>query len=416
MLLFSPEQRFTCAQCGRCCRRATVAVTAREAESYRSAGAERWFRESDTDSSGVSPDVFEPIPEHAPLLRIRKREDGACGFLTPEGRCRIHEAMGADRKPISCRLFPFRFHPAGTDVVVTASFACPTVIASQGETLASQKRELQALQTAWTRELPEAAATVELTDGHAPPRAALPILRKTLCEILDRRAADGRQDLRVNLRRIAALLEDLSRRRVARLAPDRFLEYLGLVGGYAVKNEKPPKSRRATGLARLMFRGFLLAAQSVQAGLDPVLSRNRFALRAKLFRLAAHLHGLAPGSADFDFRRAVAIGIRLDDPELHAVVQRYLKTSFETLGTGRRPIVDEVALIVAHLNAACVFGGMHAVAHGKHGVDAESFTQGLLESCDLSHADAGGFFSSLLTTLAGGPEALYMFPPMPVRQ
>jgi Fe-S-cluster containining protein len=412
VLLFSPEQRFTCAQCGRCCRRTTVAVTSREAESYRKAGAERWFRERDTDPPGAAADVFETIPDHAPLLRIRKRPDGACGFLTPEGRCQIHEALGADFKPISCRLFPFRFHPAGNDVVVTASFACPTVIASEGATLASQKRELQALQTAWMRDLPEAAATVELTSGHAPPRAALPILRKTLCEILDRRAADGRVDLRVNLKRIAALLEDLSRRRVARLSPDRFLEYLALVAGYAVKNDKPPKSRRPSWLARLLFRGFLLAAMSVQASLDPDLSRRKTALRARLFRLAAHLHGVAPGTADFDARRALGVGIRLDDPEIHAVAHHYLKTGFTTLGTGRRPIVDEVAMLVAHLNAACVLGGMHAISGGTRELDIDSFTRGLLESSDLSHADAGGLFSSLLTTLAGGTEALYMFPPL----
>jgi hypothetical protein len=387
-------------------------VTPREAESYRKAGAGRWFRESDGTQPSTSVDVFEPIPEHAPLLRIRKRLDGACGFLTPEGRCQIHEELGADRKPLSCRLFPFRLHPAGNDVVVTASFACPTVIASEGATLASQRREIQVLQTAWTREFPEAAATVELTSGHAPPPAALPILRKMLCDILDRPAPDGRPDLRANLRRIAALLEDLSRRRVTRLSPDRFLEYLRLVGGFAVTGDKPPTERPPATLTRLMFRGFLLAALSVQAWLDPVLTQRTFGRRARLVRLATHLHGVAPGTPVFDLRRAVGARIDLDDPELHALVYRYVRTGFETLGTGRRPIVDEVAVIIAHLNAACVFGGMHAVSHGKHVIDAESFTHGLLESSDLSHADAGGFFSSILTTLAGGTEALYLFPPL----
>jgi hypothetical protein len=319
--------------------------------------------------------------------------------------------MGADRKPLSCRLFPFRFHPANNDVVVSASFGCPTVIASNGATLASQKRELQALQTAWTREFPEVAATVELTNGHTPPRPALPILRKTLCDLLDRPSSNGRPDLRANLRRIAGLLEDLSRRRVGRLSPDRFLEYLGLVGGYALTSDKPPKTRRASSLARLLFRGFLLAALSVQTGLDPILARRRTALRARLVRLAAHLHGLAPGTPAFNLGRAVGVEIRLDDPELDAIMRRYLRTGFETLGTGRRPIVDEVAMLVAHLNAACVFGGMHATSNGKREVDAESFAQGLLESSDLSHADAGGFLSSVLTTFSGGLEALYMFPP-----
>jgi Fe-S-cluster containining protein len=394
-----------------------VPVTAREAEAYRKAGAERWFRESGDDPEGSDGDAFEPVPGHAPLLRIRKRRDGACGFLTPEGRCRIHEVLGADRKPLSCRLFPFRFHPAdagGRDTVVTTSFACPTVIANEGSTLASQKQEIQAMHTAWMRELPEAAATVELLSGHRAPRASLPLLRTTLCRILDRPGPDGQPDLRTNLRRIATLIEDLSRRRVLGLAPDDFVEYLRLTSGYAIKNDQPAPARAPAGLARLLFRGFLLAALTVQARLDPVLARRPIALRVTLFRLLAHLHGLGPGAAGFDFGRANGVRLRIEDPGVRAIAQRYLRAGFETLGTGRRPVVDEVAMIVAHLNAACVLGGMHAVSNGKSSVDAESFTQGLLESSDLSHADAGGHLSRFLTTLSGGTEALYMFPPLRV--
>ena len=99
---------------------------------------------------------FEPIPGYAPLLRIRKRPDGACGFLSAEGLCRIHKEMGADRKPIACQLFPFSFHPAEGDTVVTTSFACPTVIANEGAPLTSQARELRVLHAAWMREHPGA--------------------------------------------------------------------------------------------------------------------------------------------------------------------------------------------------------------------------------------------------------------------
>ena len=68
-------------------------------------------------------------------------------------------------------------------------------------------------------------------------------------------------------------------------------------------------------------------------------------------------------------------------------------------------------MIVAHLNAACVLARMHAAASGKFVVDAESFTEGLLESADLAHADDGGHLSTLLTAFSGGLEALYLFPP-----
>ena len=60
------------------------------------------------------------------LQRIRKRADGACGFLSADNRCRIHEELGAAKKPLTCRLFPYAFHTAADGVVVTASFGCPT--------------------------------------------------------------------------------------------------------------------------------------------------------------------------------------------------------------------------------------------------------------------------------------------------
>ena len=389
----------------------TVLVTAGEAEAYRKAGVARWFREDAGDAVSAA-DPFEPIPGHAPLLRIRKRRDGTCGFLSPEGLCRIHEVLGADRKPLSCRLFPFRFRQAGEDTVVTVSFACPTVIANEGATLSSQKPELQTLHVAWRREFPETAATIELVRGHRLTRAALAQLRALLGQMLDRPGPDGRPDLRANLRRIAALLEDLSRRRVIGLAPADWVEYLRLTGGYTLKSENPLPARAPSRLARLLFRGFLLAALSVQIHLDPVLARRRLALRFTLFRLLAHLHGLGSEAAGFDLGRAIALPLRLDDPTVHAIAHRYLRVGFETLGTGRRAVLDEVAMTVAQLNAACVLAGRHAAANGKRAVDAESFTQGLLESADLSHADAGGQMSAFLTTLSGGVEALYLFPPL----
>ncbi len=410
-LRFSPGQRFTCAQCGRCCRRLTVVITTGEAEAYRKAGVARWFR-GDAGDAERAVDPFEPIPRYAPLLRIRKRQDGTCGFLSPEGLCRIHEVLGADRKPLSCRMFPFRFHQAGDETVVTASFACPTVIANEGATFASQRPELQTLHTAWRREFPEAAATIELVRGHRLTRAALAQLRALLGQMLDRPGPDGRRDLRANLRRIAALLEDLSRRRVIGLAPDDWVEYLRVTGGYAAKSENPLPARAPSRLSRLLFRGFLLAVLSAQIHLDPILGRRRLALRVTLVRLLAHLHGLGPAAAGFDLRRALAMPLHLDDPAVDAIAHRYLRAGFDTLGTGRRTLLDEVAMTVAQLNAACVLGGRHAAANGKRAVDAESFTQGLLESADLSHADAGGQTSAFLTTLSGGVDALYLFPPL----
>ena len=412
-MLFSQDQRFTCAHCGRCCRRTTVPITAGEAAAYRKAGAARWFREGVDDTSATSApvrDPFELIPGHAPLLRIRKRPDGACGFLSPEGLCRIHESMGADRKPLACRMFPFRFHSTDEGDVATVSFACPTVIANEGAALPSQARELRVLHAAWARALPEPVSTVELVHGYTLSGAVLQGVRGVLRGLIDRAGPDGRPDLSVNLRRIAAFLEDLSRQRVLRLEPDAFSAYFELMSRHALTDEKPPPTRRASRLARLLFRGFLLAAASVQLRLDAVLARRRLALRIAHARLLAHVHGLGPGVAGYDLAAASRVRHGLDDEAVHGAAHRYLRVSFDTLGTGRRPIVEEVSMTVATLNAACVLARMHAAKSGKRVVDTESFAQGLLESADLNHADDGGQMSTFLTALSGGLEALYLFP------
>jgi Fe-S-cluster containining protein len=411
-LLFSTDQRFSCSQCGRCCHRTTVPITAGEAAAYRKAGAVGWFRERGDDSTPATRDPFEPIPGQALLLRIRKREDGACGFLSPAGLCRIHETLGADRKPLACRLFPFRFHSTDGGAVATISFACPTVVSNSGASLPSQARELRVLHDAWTRAMPEPPAAIELVRGHTLTDATLAGLRGVLGELIDRPGPDGRPDLRANLRRIGAFLEDLSRRRVLRLAPDAFSAYFELMSRHALTNQAPPSTRPASRLTRLLFRGFLLAAVSVQLHLDPALSRRRLALRVALVRLLAHLHGIGRGAADYDLGRAASVRLALDNEAVHAIAHRYLRVSLDTLGTGRRPIVEEVSMMVAHLNAACVLARMHAAASGTHDVDAASFSRGLLESADLSHADDGGQMTTFLTAFSGGLDALYLFPPM----
>src|SRR5215813_2285306 len=94
------EQRFTCQQCGRCCRRGwDIAVTAAEVEAYRRARASAWFTDTTTTMEAEPREPFEPIPGHPGHFRIRKRHDGSCGFLSAENRCRIHEHLGGARKP-----------------------------------------------------------------------------------------------------------------------------------------------------------------------------------------------------------------------------------------------------------------------------------------------------------------------------
>ncbi|HXD72152.1 MAG TPA: YkgJ family cysteine cluster protein [Vicinamibacterales bacterium] len=401
-MLVPPDQRFTCGQCGRCCRRATVPVTRAEAEAYRREGAARWFSEPG--------DPFEPVPGRASLLQIRHRADGGCGFLSDSGLCRIHEELGFDRKPLACRVFPLRFHPIEGDVVVTTSFACPTIIANDGDLLPAQSREIGRLYVAWKEAQPESPRRVELVAGHALAPAMVQTLRSTLSRILDIPGPDGSFDVALSVRRIAAFVEDLSRRQVLRLSADDFSQYVDVMSRHVLNPERVPPTRMPSTLTRLLFRGFLLAVASVQSHLDPEIRHRPNAIRARLVRLALHLHGFGPAAAGFDLPAARQVTLDVADDEIREIATHYLRSVVTTLGTGRRPIVDELSMAVAYLNAACVLARMQSARLNYRTVDAESFTQGLLQSADPAQADDGSMFSRLLTTLSGGVESFYLFP------
>jgi Fe-S-cluster containining protein len=409
---FDAEQRFSCRQCGRCCRRGwDIAVTTGEADAYRRAGAERWFREAESAAEGAGADAFEPIPGHAGVLRIRKRRDGTCGFLSPEGRCRIHEELGGPRKPLTCRLFPFRFHPAeGRPPLLTASFSCPTVTENLGAPFAEQAKDLSALQRDWARLFPEPAAPALLALERRIDAGTLGIVRRTLRGLLDRPGKDGRPDLRENVARIGVLLDDWSRLRVLSLGDEALAEYLELTGSFALRDEKPPRRRRASGLARLLFRGFVFAIVAARVQLeDGRRGGLRLGLRVRLARLLFQAHGLWPGGEDLDLGAARRGTLDLARPELFAVAHNYLRSTVETLGTGRRSVVDEAAVAVAFLQAGCVLAAFRAARSGRGTVEREELVEGLMDASDLTHADPKTAYGGLLASLSGGLESCFLF-------
>jgi lysine-N-methylase len=407
------EQRFTCQSCGRCCRRGwDIALTAAEVATYRKSGARRWFREEADGPEGSGAEPFEPSPGHPTQVRLRKRGDGACGFLSAENRCRIHEELGPERKPLSCRLFPLRFHAADGPSLVTASFSCPTVVGNRGTPLSEQVDAIAALRKAWFREQPpsEPRPALEYVRGRTLGGASLGTLRRSLREMLDRPGPTGRPDLRANVARMAATLEDLSRHRVLRLADDAFAEYLELTAGYAARSERPLTPRPPRRLARLMFRGFLYIVEAARVQLEDGRSAGlRLGLRLRLAALLAHCHGLGPAVADVDLAATRRARVDLDDPAMQAIAYHFLRSRIESLGSGPRPLLDEIAVSVALLNVALVLAAMRAGRAGRGAATADDLTEGLTEAADLEHADQAGALGSFVATLSGGVEALHLF-------
>lgn len=126
-LELSEGLRFTCTQCGDCCRSGTILLGPGERDRLESLD---WTGIRD-ELSGVDPSV----PLARPGMRGRRlarRSDGACVFLGEKNDCLIHRHFGGEAKPLVCQLFPFSFYPMGDRAGVDCSFACRSISEGTG--------------------------------------------------------------------------------------------------------------------------------------------------------------------------------------------------------------------------------------------------------------------------------------------
>lgn len=400
-LRLDPDQRFACSHCARCCHRFDVVVTAAEIELYRRRNASAWFRGSGgADASGRDP--FELIPGMPALHRIRKREDGACGFLSAENRCRIHEELGATRKPLTCRLFPYAFHPSAGAVVVTASFGCPTIVANEGPLTSSAESRiaLESLRDEWFETYPSRPAPLQLVQGRTIATRSGHQLREGLLAMLKQDSAD----IRDNIRRIAATIDDLTRNRVLALGDAELAEYLALTVPHAAATPDAPLPRKPGWIARLLQYGFLYTVTAIRADLEHS-GQSRGRLRRLRLQLLAHFHGLAPGLERVRVKALKRRRIDINGKDIRPVVFHYLRSTLEALGASGRPLVDELSIAVSYLNAACALAVMNADAAGRD-VDRKIFSEALMEASDVSHAK-NAVLEWALKRFGAGSEAVW---------
>ena len=411
-LRIDPEQRFSCAQCGRCCRRWDVLVTEAERDTYVKRDVARWFRETDNATEGTDRDPFEPVPGWRGYYRIRSRADGACGFLSDDDRCRIHEELGGAAKPLTCRMFPFTFHPVAGGAVVTASFGCPTIVANRGE-LVSSNASLPDLIEAASR-LPVGDARLPVGDvrpqrqfvtGRSIDNASVHIFRESLLRMLAR-ADDGAIDLRANLQRIAHALDDLTRSRVLRLNDADFAEYIKLTLPYAAASTTETTFISAGRIGKLMQFGFLYVVAATRYGLEH-RGDSAWAKRVAGVRMLAHFHRLAPAMGRINVRALKRQRVDINAPEIQPVAYHYLRASIEALGARDRPLLDDLAIAISCLNAAGALAVMNAHASGR-AIDRQSFSEALMESVDVLQADERGLLGWALPRLAAGVDAIYV--------
>ncbi len=398
-LIFDTEQNFTCRSCGECCRRAfDIVVTEAEKRRYESAAAARWFRETDASEPGAASSPFEFA--QGGLVRIRKRSDGVCGFLSAENRCRIHEELGGSAKPLTCQMFPFSFDAVSGDTRVRSSFCCPTVVRNDGSPLQVQQPELGSLVARWRKAGTSEDRPLEWVRGVRIDSEQLESIRWILRRLLDLHEPDF--SLRRNLRRIAGLVEDWTRQRVLKLGPEKFEEYVRLTGEFAVAKPKDP-GPETPAVARFLFRGFFFAS------MVPWASRGRAAsglgLRFRLLALLLHVHGLWPSFAGLDFGAGRRNSMDIDSEPFFTPAYHVLRAAIENLGSGPRPVVDELSLAVGHLLVAEHLFLSRAGSEGA----SPGWVRAIMDAHDVAHADPRSMFGRFLVTLAAPPSALHLF-------
>ena len=146
-------QNWDCQGCTACCRQYHVSVSPQERAKIESQG---W--DAEPDFQGVP--FFIRTGWFSSSYRLNHRPDGACVFLGPDNRCRIHVKFGSAAKPLACRIYPYTLVPAGDHWKLGLRFACPSAAEDKGRPLAEHLSEAREYAAALEAEAATAAYTV----------------------------------------------------------------------------------------------------------------------------------------------------------------------------------------------------------------------------------------------------------------
>ncbi|NQT85935.1 YkgJ family cysteine cluster protein [bacterium] len=142
-----PGLRYSCIQCGECCR--TLEVTLTDDEHGRL--AEHDWQEGLPDYEHDRYMAPMPPTRGRQTWRLRPLATGACRFLADDDLCRVHAELGYGGKPFAGRLFPFTFCPTPVGVFVGVRFNCPAVVRGEGMPLEEQRRDIARLYKEYAR-------------------------------------------------------------------------------------------------------------------------------------------------------------------------------------------------------------------------------------------------------------------------
>lgn len=259
-------QNWDCHGCGDCCRLYNVRVTDEEKARIE---AQDWS----VELPGVTPIVFDKSVGD----RLAQTADGACVFLGPDNRCRIHAKYGAAAKPRVCRIYPFALTPAGDHWRVGLRYACPSAADNKGRPIPAHADDLK-----------EYAALLD-----APPTADPPPLRPgrsvtwpdllRFVKAIAAQLADASTPIEHRLRKVVAMAGLCRKATFEKVTGGRLREFLDVVQGAAM-DEVPlyPKDVPEPGwTGRTVFRQTIAIYARADTGPNAGVARRGWLTRAK---------------------------------------------------------------------------------------------------------------------------------------
>jgi lysine-N-methylase len=264
---------------------------------------------------------------------LNHRSNGACVFLSPEGRCRIHERFGSGAKPLACRLYPFILIPAGDHWRIGLRYSCPSVVGNKGRALAEHAGDIREYARLLEKEYGDKALSIEPPRFPGAKLSWQDVLRfvRAFSKILE----DDQDTFARRLLKIMALTRLCRQARFENVQGSRLSEFLELMTP-ALEAECPRNGdgRQIPGhIGRVLFRQAAGVYARRDRGPWRSLETGRLALLRAGWRFARgrgsvpRVHAAIPATT-FD-RGEKPIGPL--GPEVETLLQRYYQTKLESL-------------------------------------------------------------------------------------
>jgi lysine-N-methylase len=373
--LISPAgfQKYDCSGCGDCCR-GRFAIIVSEADRER---IERQAWTDDDLALGGKP-LFTPVGDG---YHLAHRDDGACVFLLPDNRCRIHAEHGEMEKPLACRMYPFRLIPLGAQVRVDVRFDCPSVAGNIGRPIAQRKAELQKL-------LVESTGDKVTGPTEPPPFFGNRVLTWNqlfrVTEVFERVLLDVSLDL---TRRIAACVNMAALLRNPKIAAIPEADFSEFVDDFvsdmqSVAANDALKRVPLSGVEGMAFRHLLGVYARVDEVGEKLAKRERVASSLAMIKGAGVVPHLRPGFPAATFAGVDAIrGIPSGDAAL--AIERYLHVHLSSMSFfGRafygRSYLDGLNHLLLLYPMICWFARLYAEGDGTEALAINHVVKALM--------------------------------------